>query len=228
MDVTRPVFARSDTGSVPLHMIAGMQKRIVQLGAALLLAALVAGSAAINAAASQLTAQTPDSANWLDQPLVGWNQAGMPLPVPVPPTGYALNPSCAPTLRWAETPQDQALVDAGWSLQAPYQAGWGMIVVDGASSYDGMCRPLGYNAFVFVNGVFVGTISPDPMDSRTTGAGMVTSMQNGQVFARYVRYAPADPLCCPSEPAVDVTFEVQSTPAGPVLVPVSKYVEGTP
>jgi hypothetical protein len=65
------------------------------------------------------------------------------------------------------------------------------------------------------------------MDAHTTGAGMVTSMQNGQVFARYVCYAPTDPLCCPSEPAVDVTFEVQSTADGPVLVPISKYVEGT-
>jgi hypothetical protein len=147
--------------------------------------------------------------------------------MPVTPTGYSLNPSCTPTLRWAETPQDQALVDAGWSLQAPYQAGWGMTAVNGASSYDGMCRPLGYNGFVFVNGVFAGTISPDPMDARTTGAGTVTSMQNGRVLARYVRYAPTDPLCCPSLPAVDVTFEVQSTPDGPVLVPVSKYVEGT-
>jgi hypothetical protein len=46
-------------------------------------------------------------------------------------------------------------------------------------------------------------------------------MQNGQLLARYVRYAPSDLLCCPSLPAVDVTFEVQNTPDA-VLVPVSK------
>jgi hypothetical protein len=91
------------------------------------------------------------------------------------------------TLRWAETPEDQALTDAGWSLPAPYLAGWGMLAVDGASSYDGMCRPLGYNGFVFVAGIFAGTISPDLMDSRTTGAGTITSLQNGRVNARYVR-----------------------------------------
>lgn len=171
-------------------------------------------------------AQAQDSGAWLDQPLVGWNQAGMPIPLAAPPTGAFLNPSCATTLRWAETPGDQALADAGWSLQAPYLSGWGMMSVYGATAYDGMCRPLGYNAFVFVNGMFAGTISPELMDSRTTGAGTVTGMQNGRVNARYVRYAPTDPLCCPSMGAVDVTFEVQSTQDGPVLVPVSKFVEG--
>jgi hypothetical protein len=208
-------------------MIGCFRRGVVRLGAVMIVTALATGSSAAAGAASVAFAQTQGSASWLDEPLVSWNQAGMPLPTPVPPTGYSLNPSCASSLRWAETPQDQALVDAGWSLQAAYQAGWGTTAVDGASSYDGMCRPLGYNGFVFVNGVFAGTISPDPMDSRSTGAGSVTSLQNGQILARYVRYAATDPLCCPSMPAVDVTFEVQSTPDGPVLVPISKYVEST-
>jgi LppP/LprE lipoprotein len=173
-----------------------------------------------------LPADAQDEGAWLDQPLAGWNQAGMSIPTPVNYAGNQLNPSCNQTFRWPETPEDQALVDAGWSLQAAYRGGWGLTVVDGASTYDGMCRPVGYNSFVFSNGVFAGTISPDPMDSRATGAGSVTSIQNGRVSARYLRYAPTDPLCCPSQPAVDVTFEIQSTPDGPVLVPVSTYVEG--
>ena len=162
------------------------------------------------------------AADWLDDPLANWNQAGMPIP---PPSGEPSNlaPYCGATLRWPETPQDQMLVDAGWSLQSPYRAGWGTVVVDAASGYDGMCRPLAYNAFVFQDGVFVGTISPDLMDSRTSGSGSVTTLQNGRVMARYLRYAPTDPLCCPSLPAVDVTFEIQSTPQGAVLAPVSSY-----
>ena len=63
-----------------------------------------------------------------------------------------------------------------------------------------MCRPLGYNGFVFVDGAFAGTISPEPMDPRTTGAGSITGLQNGRINARYVRYAATDPLCCPSLP----------------------------
>jgi hypothetical protein len=166
------------------------------------------------------------TADWLDQPLSNWNQAGMSMPAPG--TGpYSSAPYCGTTLRWPETPQDQMLVDAGWSLQSPYRAGWGTTVVDAASGYDGMCRPLGYNAFVFQDGVFAGTISPEPMDSRTSGSGTVTALQDGRVMARYLRYAPTDALCCPSLPAVDVTFEIQSTPGGPVLVPASSYVEGS-
>ena len=194
------------------------------------IATLLAISATVPATSAGLaqrsTAQTQNSDSWLDQPLANWNEAGVPVPPPVIPTGYAMNPSCASTLRWAETPEDQNLVDAGWSLQAAYLGGWGMTSVYGASAYDGMCRPLGYNAFIYVNGVFAGTISPEPMDSRTSGAGTVTSMQDSRVNARYLQYAPTDPLCCPSMPAVDITFEVQSSANGPVLVPVSKFVEG--
>jgi LppP/LprE lipoprotein len=197
-------------------MISSLFVRIGRLSASVLLALLT----------EQPIAHAQESGAWLDQPLVGWNQPGMPIPTPVIPSGYSPNPSCNSTLRWAETPQDQGLVDAGWSLQAPYMAGWAMTSVYGASAYDGMCRPLGYNAFIFVNGVFAGTISPELMDSRTTGAGTITGMQNGRINARYIRYAATDPLCCPSMPAVDITFEVQTTPDGPVLVPVSSFVEG--
>lgn len=200
-------------------------RRTARLGIGLALSILMAASSAATGVADQLPAQAQDSGSWLDQPLVNWNQAGMVLPAPVSGAGNILSPSCAPTLRWAETPEDQALTDAGWSLQPPYLAGWGMTAVTGSSSYDGMCRPLGYNVFVFVNGAFAGTISPEPMDSRTSGAGSVTGMQNGRVYARYVRYAPTDPLCCPSLPAVDITFEVHSTPNGPVLTPMSSFVE---
>jgi hypothetical protein len=179
---------------------------------------------AIVAAVAPATASAQDSGSWLDQPLTNWNQAGAPLPTPAPPQG-ATNPSCQTTFRWPETQQDQDLVDAGWSLQIAYRGGWGMMVVDGASSYDGMCRPLGYNTFVFQNGVFAGTISPELMNSRTSGAGMVLVVQNGSVMARYLRYAPTDPLCCPSMPAVDITFKIQNTPDGPVLTPTTKYEE---
>ena len=199
-----------------------ISNRIRSLGVALTLAIVLAVPLPGSGLANQSMAQV--SGSWLDEPLVNWNHAGMEIPPPLPRSGV-LNPSCASTLRWAQGPEDQALTDVGWSLQAPYLAGWGQTADYAASSYDGMCRPLGYNAFVFLNGVFAGTISPDPMDSRTSGAGTLTGMQNGRVNARYVRYASTDPLCCPSMPAVDVTFEIQSTPDGPVLVPMSKYVE---
>ena len=161
---------------------------------------------------------------WLEQPLAQWNQAGAPIP-PAPPSPDFVNPSCAGLGRYAETPQDQALVDAGWHLFGPYRAGWGIVAVDAESTYDGMCRPLGYQTFVFVDGTFAGTISPEPMNSRETGAGTLIGISDGGLTARFVRYAASDPLCCPSLGAVDVTYRVDRTPAGPVLVPASSYQE---
>ena len=83
-----------------------------------------------------------------------------------------------------------------------------------------MCRPLGYQSFVFVDGVFAGTIAPEPMNSRTDGAASdVKLWYADQVSAEYLRYAPDDPLCCPSS-TDSVQFTIEDTPQGPVLNPV--------
>jgi hypothetical protein len=82
-----------------------------------------------------------------------------------------------------------------------------------------MCRPLGYNEFVFVDGQFAGTISPDLMDSRTDGVGDVRFFAvKDMLAAEFQRYSATDPLCCPSGSAT-VFYQVTRTPAGPVLVP---------
>jgi hypothetical protein len=139
--------------------------------------------------------------------------ANPPAPAPdIPP-----DPRC-PTVagRWAETPDDLALVQAGWQLYGSYQAGWGLRVIKALGGYDGMCRPMHFNEFVFVDGVFAGTISPQPMDSRTDGTGQVIGLGPDQVTARFSRYTPADPLCCPSGEAI-VQYRIDRTGAQPVL-----------
>jgi LppP/LprE lipoprotein len=173
------------------------------------------------------TARADQPGSWLDDPLHSdWNQVGMGLPAA--PAAGTINPRCATGERWAETPEDQELVDAGWSLFAPYRAGWGLMVVDAAGGYDGMCRPLAYESFVFADGQLAGTISPDPMNSRETGAGTVISVRGDVVTARFVRYAPTDPLCCPSRGAVVVDFQLGRTPEGPVLKPFRSFQEPDP
>jgi hypothetical protein len=165
-------------------------------------------------------------ASWLDEPLANWNVPGMEFPS----TTFEplVNPRCLEAARWAETPLDLALVEAGWSLFSPYRAGWGIMLVDGASGYDGMCRPMGYQSFVFVDGVFAGTIAPIPMDSRASGAGTVLSLRGDVLTARFVRYQPTDPLCCPSLGAVVVEYRVERTPDGPLLVPFRTFEEPPP
>jgi hypothetical protein len=43
-----------------------------------------------------------------------------------------------------------------------------------------------------------------------------------ELSTHFLRYAPDDPLCCPSLPAVVVQYRIDRTPTGPVLVMESK------
>ena len=100
-----------------------------------------------------------------------------------------------------------------------FAGGWQVRVIRATTGYDGMCRPLQYQDFVFVRGVFAGTLSPRPMDSRSDGAlRRVWVQSDRRLTAEYDRYAATDPLCCPSR-MTTVTFEIADDP--PVVRPVS-------
>jgi hypothetical protein len=108
---------------------------------------------------------------WLDNAAVTWNTPGMPLPRPQEHRGGGeTDLRCAEQARPAETDQDRAVKAASWTLFASYTGGWGVQIVRGLAGYDGMCRPVEYQAFVFVDGQFAGTMSPAPMDSRSDGS----------------------------------------------------------
>ena len=67
------------------------------------------------------------------------------------------------------------------------------------AGFDGMCRPLGFQAFVYWEGKYAGTLSPVPMNSRTDGSLTdirLTSAAN--ISADFARYSESDALCCPS------------------------------
>lgn len=160
-------------------------------------------------------------ASWLDQPKpVSWNRPGLPIP-DAPRIQGTIDGRCRELARPAELEEDKRLQEHGWGLGGDYQGGWQIVVIRGTASYDGMCRPRQYQAFVFVRGVFVGTLSPDTMDSRTDGAlGLVYLQNRNRLAAEYARYAAADPLCCPSR-TTRVEFNLGS--GVPVLRPVSTY-----
>jgi LppP/LprE lipoprotein len=156
--------------------------------------------------------------SWLDQPLSNWNQPGMDVPQAAA-MDPGTNPRCIGQGRPAETVADQALADNGWTLFSGYMGGWNTFIVRGLSGYDGMCRPLGFNVFVFADGQLAGTISPDPMNSRTDGVGDARFFAASDMLAaEFQRYTPSDPLCCPSGHA-SVVYRITRTPAGPLLVP---------
>ena len=146
---------------------------------------------------------------------------GLPIPT-APQIQGAVDPRCRTTARPAELDDDKRIRDKRWDLVDAYQGGWQIVVIRGTASYDGMCRPRQYQGFVFVSGVFAGTLSPQAMDSRSDGAlSRVTLQNNNRLTAEYLRYAATDALCCPSK-TTRVEFEI-ATGGVPLLRPVSAF-----
>jgi hypothetical protein len=158
-------------------------------------------------------------ASWLDQPKpASWNKPGAPIPA-APRIPGSVDPRCREQARPPQLDEDKQLRDQGWDLAGAYQGGWQILVIRGTAGYDGMCRPQQYQDFVFVLGAFVGTLSPQAMDSRTDGALVRVLLQSSsRLTAEYDRYDAADPLCCPSR-TTRVVFDIAS--AARVLQPVS-------
>lgn len=164
------------------------------------------------------------SGAWLDQALSAWNQAGVTIPAaPAPKGDSPTDPRCAGGVRQPETPSERLVASAGWSLYAEPKKRGTVTVLLGEASIDGMCRPWDYQAFVFVKGVFAGTLSPSVMDSRTDGAlSEIRFPAPSAVEAVFLRYVNADPLCCPSR-LTTVRYRIVRRPQGPVVVPVSSW-----
>jgi hypothetical protein len=129
-----------------------------------------------------------------------------------------------------QTPEDRQVAAAGWALIGTFEGGYGVMVVTGASDLDGMCRPLGYQTFVFFLERFIGTISPVLMDSRSDGGGGVQSINSPltdglggpetmpSITATFARYRPSDGACCPSATST-LNFSLVNSGGGWVLTP---------
>ena len=172
-----------------------------------------------------VSAQTP-ATSWLDRPLSNWNTAGRTVPRAVPVNDPMVETAkrCAfPTVMRA-TPGQRALVDAGWRpfhLFDREMAQRDVEIIGALAGADGMCRPLNFNAFVFVNGRLAGTLSPSDMNSRTDGSiGVVRLAEDDTIAAEFSRFSQTDALCCPSG-RVSVRYRIDRTATAPVVVPVS-------
>lgn len=155
---------------------------------------------------------------WLDQAKpTNWNQPNSS--PPKAPTGGANLKQCTDAVRQPITPEDRSLIANGWTLFGALQTINGTLVITGVSDFDGMCRPLGYQHFVFVRSKFAGTLSPTLMNSRTDGASRRLDLYRAKSFqAVYSRYSDSDPLCCPSRTSY-VSFEIDTQNGSPVVVP---------
>jgi hypothetical protein len=186
------------------------------LAATLALALLLATAPPAPAPVAAQTA--PAGGAWMDiTPLPVWNQPGAA--IPAAPAGGNLDPRCQATERQPETNEDRAVAAAGWRLYGESEAGWGTRLIWGLSGYDGMCRPMGFQVHVFLNERFVGTLAPQPMNSRSDGALQSTALTApipgaaGRIAATYSRFTAQDALCCPSS-TTEVQFRIQLGPQG--------------
>ena len=149
-----------------------------------------------------------------------------PVPkAPEPKGDSPSDPRCAGVVRYPETAVEGAVTTAGWSLFSQPRIKGDMTVLLAEASVDGMCRPWDYQAFVFAKGAFAGTLSPVLMDSRTDGAlSDVRVLSPTSVEATFLRYADADPLCCPSRLST-VRYRVDRRPEGPAAVALTVYTK---
>jgi hypothetical protein len=172
----------------------------------------------------------PPGGQWMDgQRIENWNKKGDAIPAAPkaegPPILAASNmrgPSlstgpCAEQLRKPFGPEDKAVMDAGWALVGSLQIHSGVAVLGGASGADAMCRPLNFQVFVFVDGRFAGTLSPQPMTPRTDGMLLAVQLYGQTLRATYQRYSEKDPLCCPSRQS-EVMFKLDGKVAMPESV----------
>ncbi|MDX2170273.1 MAG: LppP/LprE family lipoprotein [Deltaproteobacteria bacterium] len=165
---------------------------------------------------------------WLDVPLKNWNVAGAAVPAaPKPQSDAELRRRCGEQGRPPSSAADRALVAQGWTLYGPLQTWGDASLILAGSDVDGMCRPLGYQGFVFVGDVLAGTIAPTPMDSRSDGAESEAMLTGSRaVYAEFARYGDKDPLCCPSRQST-VTYVIEDAAGKPLLVPQSAFTQPT-
>ena len=171
-----------------------------------------------------LLTPTWSCAAWLDDERPARWHARSPVIPPPPRVDGNNDPRCRESERPAETAEDKQVATKGWRLFHEYQGGWNVKVIWALSSYDGMCRPLGYQAFVFVRGAYAGTLSPDAMNSRTDASLSSVQLAAPRVagdllVATFQRYTDSDPLCCPSRRTV-VRYRIDRVQGAPVVAPV--------
>lgn len=150
-----------------------------------------------------LAQQTDPQDSWLDRPLVNWNRetGRFPqVPQPSPAPGESANTNrCRQQLRQPASAAERALARRGWAMYGPAYSYNLTRIVTALSGFDGMCRPLGFQAFVYWKGKYAGTLSPVPMDSRTDGSLTDIHLSSAtNISVDFVRYKESDALCCPS------------------------------
>lgn len=172
----------------------------------------------------------PSGCSWLERkPLTNWNRAGAS--IPKVSNKDSVEVYCKQQIHNPVTPEERAVKAAGWTLsktRGVTKTSRRVSLVKGQTGFDGMCRPLGYQEFVFVNGVFAGTTSPNLMDSRSDGGLIETNIETpSRLKAQFSRYVKQDPLCCASRTS-EVTYRIDIANKKPLVVPIQVRTYANP
>lgn len=132
--------------------------------------------------------------SWLDREPANWNHRMSRLPRPVSLTNPAeARTRCGDLVRQPDSPAERALVRAGWVLYGPVQYYGLTKAVTAMSGVDAMCRPLGYQAFIYWEGRYAGTLAPNAVVevklldvSRADAAGVTIAEQVIRTAGRQV------------------------------------------
>jgi len=148
--------------------------------------------------------ERPDG-SWLDRPTEWVMQTPGILQVQRAESGS----KCDPTSRGPVTAAERVLREAGWMLNRASNLtrsdGRSIEIVHAFLQFDGQCRELQAQAFVFVDGRLIGTLSPRRMNAREDGSlADVSLSESGEITARFFRYSQSDASCCPSRQSVAV------------------------
>ncbi|MPZ20602.1 MAG: hypothetical protein GEV06_22225 [Luteitalea sp.] len=161
--------------------------------------------------------------NWLDQPLTNWNDADR-LPAAAPPRGEdgdALRARCGITR--GESPAHRTLEEEGWTpyshLDRELTRG-DVELLAGMTAADEACQPTHFQMFVFVQGRFAGTLSPQPMTTGRDGsAGAVRIIEADIIRGEFARFQDSDAPCCPTS-RMTVQYRIDRTGKHALVIPV--------
>ena len=160
---------------------------------------------------------------WLDlKPLPSWNERKRAI-LETRKISPAELKRCAVVVRQPTLPQDFQLTKMNWTLVGAAHVFGKTTIITTAEAFDGMCRPLKFENYVFVGNRIAGTLSPGQMDSRTDGYLTDVKMPTEKsITAEFARYRASDALCCPYKIEA-VTYTIKPDGANFLLVPEGKF-----
>lgn len=159
---------------------------------------------------------------WLDmKPLPNWNSRKRVILETKKMSAPELK-RCSAAVRQPTLPQDFLLTKMNWTLTGAAQVFGNTAVITTAEGFDGMCRPLKYETYVFVGNRLAGGLTPGPEDSRADGSIInVNLYSETDLSAEFARYKNSDALCCPYK-TERVTYKVKPDGGNFLLVPEFK------